>query len=294
MQNLKDVPNVEFRAPSIKMSGVEVLDLDTFYRKLSQCKFDPAKPHRINYFCFIYITDGSGGHFIDFKYHPFKKGSFISVNKNQVHAFDLDSRPQGKMINVTEDFFTSIQANIRLPLFSPAHLTRSYKSVFTLNSNSIETCNALLLEIVKAQTGEDCDPLLVQLLFSSLFVLLAPQRKENIQHLSETQALRFNHFLMLIETKFTETRDASAYAEMMHLSYKSLNQLCKLACNQTAKQLIDAHTILEIKRRLTIQSSQVQDIAYELGFDDVTYFVKFFKRHCFTTPSQFKCDFKTK
>ncbi len=75
---------------------------------------------------------------------------------------------------------------------------------------------------------------------------------------------------------------------MLHISYKSLNQLCKQASGQTVKQLIDAHTILEIKRRLIIGRDKIQEIAYELGFDDVTYFVKFFKRHTQLTPSQFK------
>ncbi|MCL1139418.1 helix-turn-helix domain-containing protein [Shewanella pneumatophori] len=58
---------------------------------------------------------------------------------------------------------------------------------------------------------------------------------------------------------------------MLHVSYKSLNLLCKQACGQTAKQLIDAHAILEIKRRLIIGSAKIQEIAYDLGFDDVTY-----------------------
>ncbi|WP_299787382.1 helix-turn-helix transcriptional regulator [uncultured Shewanella sp.] len=288
MKSMKDVPNVEFRAPNIQKSGVEVLDLDIFYKKLSQCKFDPSKPHRINYFCFIYITQGQGGHFIDFQYHTFQKGSFIFVNKNQVHAFDLKSRPQGKMINVTEAFFDSILTNIRIPLFTPTHLVTSYQPVITLSDSLTETCDALLLEIDRAQTPTKSDPLLIQLLFSSLLVALARERKSNTEHLSETQAMRFNQFLLSIEEKFTQTREASVYADMLHISYKSLNQLCKLACDQTAKQLIDAHTILEIKRRLIIDNSQVQEIAFELGFDDVPYFVRFFKRHTLVTPSQFK------
>lgn len=294
MKSIKNVPNVEFRAPNIQKSGVEVLDLDTFYNKLSQCNFDPSKPHRINYFCFIYITEGEGGHFIDFQYHTFQKGSFIFVNKNQVHAFDLKSRPQGKMINVTEAFFDSILTNIRIPLFTPTHLVSSYLPVFTLSDSLTETCDALLLEIDRAQTPDNSDPLLIQLLFSSLLVALARERKSNTEHLSETQAVRFNQFLLSIEEKFTQTREASTYAEMLHISYKSLNQLCKLACDQTAKQLIDAHAILEIKRRLIIDNSQVQEIAYELGFDDVPYFVKFFKRHTLLTPSQFKDYSKAK
>ncbi|MCL1060079.1 helix-turn-helix domain-containing protein [Shewanella gelidimarina] len=195
---------------------------------------------------------------------------------------------------MTEAFFDSILTNIRLPLFTPTHLVSSYLPVFILSQALTETCDALLLEINKAQKEVNNNPLLIQLLFSSLLVALTRERKSNTEHLSETQTMRFNQFLLSIEDKFTQTRDASAYADMVHISYKSLNQLCKLACNQTAKQLIDAHTILEIKRRLIIENSQVQEVAYELGFDDVTYFVKFFKRHTLLTPSQFKTYTKAK
>ncbi|GIU10357.1 MULTISPECIES: helix-turn-helix transcriptional regulator [unclassified Shewanella] len=285
---MKSVPSIEFRAPNIHKAGLEILDLEHFYRKLSKCNFCPSQPHRINYFCFIYIAEGEGGHFVDFKYHPFKQGSFIFVNKHQVHAFDLKSRPKGKMINITEDFLNTILTNIRIPFFTPTHLVSSQQPLLTLSSLLVDTCNNLLLEINKAQENEAGSLLLVQLLFSSLLVALATERGADAQHLSETQAFRFQQFLLLIESNAAHTRDASDYAEMLHISYKSLNLLCKQASGQTTKQLIDAHAILEIKRRLTIGSAKIQEIAYDLGFDDVTYFVKFFKRHTQLTPSQFK------
>ncbi|MCG9728485.1 AraC family transcriptional regulator [Shewanella sp. Isolate13] len=285
---MNNVPNVEFRAPSIKKSGVEILDLELFYSRLPKYKVCPSHAHRINYFCFIYITEGQGGHFVDFKYHPFKQGSFIFVNKHQVHAFDLKNRPKGKMINITEDFLNAILTNIRIPFFTPTHLVSSQQPLLSLSSALVDTCDSLLLEINKAQESEAESQLLVQLLFSSLLVALAAERKTDVQHLSETQALRFQQFLLLIESNAAHTRDASDYAEMLHISYKSLNQMCKQASGQTAKQLIDAHAILEIKRQLIIGSAKIQDIAYELGFDDVTYFVKFFKRHTQLTPSQFR------
>ncbi|GIU23396.1 AraC family transcriptional regulator [Shewanella schlegeliana] len=290
---MKSVPSVDFRAPNIHKAGVEILDLELFYTKLSKCNFCPSKPHRINYFCFIYITEGHGGHFVDFKYHPFKPGSFIFVNKHQVHAFDLKSRPKGKMINITEDFLNTILANIRIPFFTPTHLVSSQQPLLTLSSLLVDTCDNLLLEINKAQESKLEMQLLVQLLFSSLLVALAAERETDAQHLSETQAFRFQQFLLLIESHAAHTRDASEYAEMLHISYKSLNQMCKQASGQTAKQLIDAHAILEIKRRLIISSAKIQEIAYELGFDDVTYFVKFFKRHTQLTPSQFKDNAST-
>ncbi|QLE87300.1 AraC family transcriptional regulator [Shewanella sp. Scap07] len=283
------VPQVNFRAPCKQKAGLEILDLGDFYQKLHRCRFDPAKPHRISYYCFIYISHGVGGHFVDFKYHHFQSGSFIFINQEQVHAFDIASRAQGKMINVTADFFDLILAKVRLPFFSLSNLFSTYTPLINLSDSVAATCNILLNEINKTQQNETDDPLLAQLLFSSLLMTIENQRHSHAAHLSDLQAQRFNQFRQLV-SQGPQQRCAAAYAQRLHMSYKSLNQLCRHACGLTAKQLIDNHTILEAKRRLAIESAQVQEIAYQLGFDEVTYFVKFFKRHTHLTPSQFRAQ----
>ncbi len=40
----------------------------------------------------------------------------------------------------------------------------------------------------------------------------------------------------------------------------------KLSRSQV-KQLIDAHTIIEVKRRLILENKQVQEMAYDFGFE---------------------------
>jgi len=294
MEDSLEIPKEEFRFPSAGNPGLEVLDLDTLYKRMSLCKHDPSLPHRIKFHTLIYITQGEGAHFIDFNKHPYQAGSFIFVNKNQIHAYDLANRPQGKVMFVTQEFIDTIHANIRLPFFTPTHLVSAYLPVFTLNQSLKESCEALLQEISKEQNSANCDNLLVQLLFSALLIKLTRERVcDHSEHLSESRAQKFTQFMLLINEHFTATRDASAYAAMMHITYKSLNQICKLACSQTAKQLIDAHTILEAKRKLAVDSYPVQQLAYQLGFDEVTNFVKYFKRHTLLTPTQFKECFKT-
>ena len=95
---------------------------------------------------------------------------------------------------------------------------------------------------------------------------------------------------MLVESNYTVSRNASFYADEMGISYKSLNKLCKLVIQKTAKQLIDEFTIIEIKRSLIVEKIEVKEIAYELGFHEVTNFIKYFKRHTLITPFQFKIN----
>ena len=127
------------------------------------------------------------------------------------------------------------------------------------------------------------------LLFSSLFLMLERERPHAYaKTLNKSQVKQFNLFSTLLDQGLTGRREASYYADQLHITYKTLNNLCKLATNRTAKQLIDAYTILEAKRRLILESKQVQEIAYDLGFEETSNFIKYFKKHTLITPSQFR------
>lgn len=286
------IPNVEFQPPTQNNIGIEVIELDKLYGR-SIRDHNPSMPHRVGFHCLIYIEKGYGAHFIDFNHYPVEAGSLIFVNKHQVNAFDFKNKPNGKLILFTDEFIDGVRTNIRTPLFAPTHLITSYMPVFTLSDSVKSSCETLLQEINKEQINPNCEKQIIQLLFSSLLLILTRERPNVYSnHLSESRSKKFLQFMSLVEENFISKRDASIYADMMHMTYKSLNQICKLASNQTAKQLIDAHTILEAKRKLIVENLQVQTLSYELGFDEVTNFVKYFKKHTLLTPSKFKASFK--
>tara|TARA_B110000196_G_scaffold149996_1_gene129441 strand:+ start:744 stop:1295 length:552 start_codon:yes stop_codon:yes gene_type:complete len=174
-------------------------------------------------------------------------------------------------------------------VFSPNHLLVSYSPSFTLADNLIITFSTLLTEIEKELLLESSNLAFIHLLFSASLTKLVNARPKSYElNLSEPRAKKFNQFIQLLEQNFTTTRDAITYAGMLNMTYKSLNQICKLASKQTTKQLIDAHTILEAKRKLAIEGIRIQQLADDLGFDEVTNFVKYFKKNTLMTPSQFK------
>ncbi|MEJ0057652.1 MAG: helix-turn-helix domain-containing protein [Bacteroidota bacterium] len=65
----------------------------------------------------------------------------------------------------------------------------------------------------------------------------------------------------------------SKYAEMLNLSPYQLNSITKSTLGKTSSELIDDHILLESKRYLLATSSQVTQIAYTLGYEDVSYFI---------------------
>jgi AraC-like DNA-binding protein len=237
----------------------------------------------------LYITHGSAEHFIDFNHHPIKTGSFIFIQKHQVQAFDFRNHPQGFIILFTDEYYAELQTKIRLPSIMPNNLTSLYNPVINVENQLKSSCEVLLNEISVEQNSADSDELLLQLIFSTLFIKLMKEIPQSQpKTLSDVRSKKFYDFIQLIENRSITSREANDYANLLNMTYKSLNQICKLASNKTAKQLIDLETILEAKRKLAVENIQVQALAYELGFDEVTNFVKYFKRHTALTPSEFK------
>jgi AraC-like DNA-binding protein len=104
--------------------------------------------------------------------------------------------------------------------------------------------------------------------------------------------LQFGIFNDQLENHITETRNANAYADIMGISYKHLNEICKSISGVTAKDFIDNYLILEIQRQLAISDTSVKELAYKMGFDEPTNFFKYFKKHTNHSPLQFKKNLK--
>ena len=74
----------------------------------------------------------------------------------------------------------------------------------------------------------------------------------------------------------------------MNLSPYQLNEITKSAVGKTASELINDHIILEAKRYLLATPNQIKDIADMLGYEDVSYFIRFFKKHTGHSPESFR------
>jgi AraC-like DNA-binding protein len=74
----------------------------------------------------------------------------------------------------------------------------------------------------------------------------------------------------------------------MNLSPYQLNEITKSSIGRTASELINDHIILQAKRNLLATPNQIKDIADILGYEDVSYFIRFFKKHTGLSPESFR------
>jgi AraC family transcriptional activator of pobA len=80
----------------------------------------------------------------------------------------------------------------------------------------------------------------------------------------------------------------NALASQLNLSSRYLSDMLKQETGKTAMDLIHIYLVNEAKNRLMGDDQSVSEIAYELGFENLPYFSRLFKKETGISPNQFK------
>jgi AraC-like DNA-binding protein len=99
-------------------------------------------------------------------------------------------------------------------------------------------------------------------------------------------------FNFLVEQHFKTKHSVSEYANLLNKSPKTISNIFSKMGAKTPLQYIQERRILEAKRLLSYSDMQIQEIAYEIGFDDVQAFSRFFRNQIGVSPSTFRGSLK--
>lgn len=95
-------------------------------------------------------------------------------------------------------------------------------------------------------------------------------------------------FKTLVENNIINIRIVGMYADIMHISPKHLEKTIKGTLGITPKDVIQDRLLMEAKFLLKQTEKSISEIAYELKFEDPSYFSRFFKRHILVTPQDYR------
>jgi len=126
-------------------------------------------------------------------------------------------------------------------------------------------------------------------------LLLQSERERRNQNFIELKKdADFDYALILkdlLDKNFINHKKVSFYCQKMHLTSKRLNQSTTKIFGKTPKEIIDDRVLLESKRILAHTNESVKEIAFSLGFEEPTNFIKYFKKHTDKTPVEFRTEY---
>ena len=95
-------------------------------------------------------------------------------------------------------------------------------------------------------------------------------------------------FARLIESHYREHLSLAEYAQRLGVSTTYLNCLCREFHGTSALGVLHQRLLLEAKRSLQYTSMSITQVSDYLGFSDVTYFSRFFRKRGGMAPKEFK------
>ncbi len=124
---------------------------------------------------------------------------------------------------------------------------------------------------------------------------IQPATKFDKQHLNASRRIS-TLFLELLERQFPidenhqslNLRSASDFSSQLNVHVNHLNRAVKETTEKTTSQIIAARILQESKILLKHSAWTVSEIAFALGFTEVTHFNNFFKKHVQLSPLKFR------
>lgn len=243
--------------------------------------------HRHDFFFILLLEKGKGSHEIDFAEYEVLDYSVFFLRPGQVHQLQLEANCTGYLMEFNDAFYhpTDKASSQRLR-------KASNKNYCELEVHRFKKLQAILLQIFEEYTGREdgyLDMIKASLeIFFIEFVRQSPNPNSISQNISSYNQERFEEFLACLDKHITTHKQVSDYTNKMSLSPYQLNEITKGAVGKTPSELINEQIILEAKRYLLATPNQVKDIADHLGYEDVSYFIRFFKKHTNLSPEAFR------
>ena len=135
---------------------------------------------------------------------------------------------------------------------------------------------------------------MLRMLLKRLIIKVTRLGKEQYvpSELPDVQLELVRQFNQLVETNYRQKHSVADYADLLSRSPKTLTNLFSIYNQKSPLQVIHDRIILEAKRLLIYTDKSIKEIAYELGFEAVPHFSRFFKNNAGLPPGEFKHSYK--
>jgi AraC family transcriptional activator of pobA len=247
--------------------------------------------HRDDHYLFLVVDKGLSKGMVDFQQFSMKGNTLLFILPGQVHKYSRVSTD-------TEGWFLAMDAGL-IPDEFRAVLEDPLLSIRPISPEAhcmeqMGRCLELAFDLDQQPASSYSKRAVYSLLTTFVAMMTniyAQQRDIPIGKRSRPQVIT-RDFRALLTREYKQLKSPGDYAAALHLSLSYLNEAVKEATGCTVTYWIQQEIVLEAKRLLYHSSCSVKEVAYELGYEDPTYFSRLFKKAVGKTPGDFREQYR--
>ncbi|NLR58281.1 helix-turn-helix transcriptional regulator [Chitinophaga polysaccharea] len=241
------------------------------------------KPHRKDYYFLVLVEEGSSRHWVDMQPYTLQPSRFYFSAPHQVHVKEQAKPMKGIILRFTDAFLARDETRSlkQLPIIQNLHNGHEISLDATAMRHIKDTMQHMVAEYHAQDTWHNS--MLIAYL-QVLLIFLSRLYNEQFQDAVQPGRELLKHFTALVEQHYRDLHEVAAYASLMNISAGHLGDTIREQAGKTAIAYIHDRVLLEARRLLFHTDHSIKEIAYELGFEDASYFNRFFKRLGGQTP----------
>lgn len=248
----------------------------------------PNQPFRNTSHGFIFVLSGAVEINVDIMHQTLTANTLLLTPAGQATSIlSIDSQTTGFFLTFHEHIFDNAQLASGLNTFSKL-LDPDQTLLFRLQGDLLEAIHAICNRMLSLYHASEAR--LSQINHYVLAVLSELQTVAPVQTalLSESANRLVAQFKKALLEHITRNPKPADLAAVLHVSVNHLNKVLKSGTQRSTSQWIAKRQIMEAQLLLKHSTSSIAEVAHSLGFDDPSYFSKFFLRHAGVTPGQYR------
>ena len=252
-------------------------------------------PERIDTYRVFWVREGRASYTVDFKVVSISDETLLFLSPGQVFNIESETIKTGYILSFVRAFYCietlDKQVGCNGLLFNNVfdqpfvvlmpEASRQLESIVKQIVHEFEQPGLAHWEMLKTY---------LQLFLINATRMLKEQSWTEPVVEEEAPAQFVKAFSELVEKHFRTHHAVQDYADMMYLAPKTLSKKLKGLGQPTPLTIITERIILEAKRMLLYSDKSVQEVAYELGYEDPAYFSRLFKKATGQSPKKFKAN----
>ncbi|MEM7549295.1 MAG: AraC family transcriptional regulator [Bacteroidota bacterium] len=248
----------------------------------------PNAPFRNTSHGFIFVLTGSMQMTIDVMNQTLTQNTFTFTPAGQANSIrSIEPRTTGFFVTFHEHFFDNPQLNSGLKNFSDL-LNPDNFLVFQLAGGLYEIILCICTRMIFLYHESESSLFLIKHYLLTVLSEIKPIFLEKRKFVNENTSRLVTQFKNALLDNIKNNPKPADMADLLNVSINHLNKVLKSNTQLSTSEWIAKRQVIEAQLLLKHSNSSVAEIAHYLGFEDPSYFSKFFQRHAQVTPSHYR------
>lgn len=239
----------------------------------------------------LWILDDDNSINIDTRNYSFKKNQIVFLT--EFNKVDIQKIGKYRLLKFNKPFYCILNHDSEVGCKGVLFFGATEAPILNPKEKDLDVLETVWkMLVLEMESNDNLQLEMLQMMLKRILILATRifKTEENYQSLDTSQGNIVREFNFLVESHFRTKHTVSEYAELLNKSPKTISNLFGKLSNKSPLQFIQDRIMLEVRRLLSYTDMSISEVGYEVGFNDIQSFSRFFKKHQGMSPTQYKAQ----